>query len=104
MIHHTMIVTFENPIPDADLDQFLADIEQVMRASGHVTGAAARRHIPVPAERGFDAPAPTAIVQFAVADAEALNASFSAPGLEELIGRWQSRHPYRVVWANHEPF
>ena len=104
MIHHTMIVSFENPIPDAELDQFLADIEEVMRATGHAQTSAARRHIAVPAEQGFPGPAATAIVQFGVADAEALDASFAAPGLEQLIGRWQARHPYRVVWANHEPF
>jgi hypothetical protein len=25
------------------------------------------------------------------------------PGAEELIAGWQSRFPYKVVWANHEP-
>ncbi len=78
MIQHTMIVTFANPIPDADLDQFLTDIEQVMRDSGLVTSAAARRHISVPAEQQIDRPLAAAIVQFAVADAEALDASFAA--------------------------
>ncbi len=53
MIHHTMIVSFENPIPDADLDQFLADIESVMRETGHAQTSASRRHIAVPAEQAF---------------------------------------------------
>lgn len=42
-------------------------------------------------------------MQIALADLDTLNASFTTPGLEELIQRWQSRHPYKVVWANHEP-
>jgi hypothetical protein len=37
-------------------------------------------------------------------DSDALSASFTAPGLEEFIGRWQSRYPYQVVRANHEPW
>ncbi|ONI91983.1 hypothetical protein ALI144C_00195 [Actinosynnema sp. ALI-1.44] len=29
--------------------------------------------------------------------------AFAAPGLHEVIDRWQSRHPYKVAWANHAP-
>jgi hypothetical protein len=63
---------------------------------------AARRHIRVP---GDDAPVfvASAIVQPGLADLDALNAAFTVGGLEEFIGRWQSRFPYQVVWANHEP-
>jgi hypothetical protein len=25
------------------------------------------------------------------------------PGIGEFIGRWQARHPYKAIWANHEP-
>ncbi|MGW3952229.1 hypothetical protein ACWEKM_15175 [Streptomyces sp. NPDC004752] len=45
----------------------------------------------------------TAVVQLGVADLDALNASFAAPGAAELIQRWQSRYSYKAVWANHEP-
>jgi hypothetical protein len=38
-----------------------------------------------------------------VPDLDALNAAFAAPGIEELIQRWRSRFPYRVVWVNHKP-
>jgi hypothetical protein len=102
MISHTMIVSFADPIPDAELDRFLADIEQVMRASGQVRTFAARRHIRVPADDHSPVFVATAIVQLGLADLDALNASFVAPGAEELIQRWQSRYAYKVVWANHE--
>ncbi|MEV0573911.1 hypothetical protein [Streptomyces sp. NPDC050392] len=103
MIHHTMIVSFTDSIPAAELDQFLKDIEQVMRDSGQIVTFAASRHIRVPAEDHSPVPAAGAIVQIALADLDALNASFTTPGLEEVIQGWQSRHPYKVAWANHEP-
>ncbi|SHG21930.1 hypothetical protein SAMN05444320_10751 [Streptoalloteichus hindustanus] len=98
-----MIVSFTESIPDAELDQFLSDIEQVMRDSGHVQTFAARRNIPVPADDHSPVLVATAIVRLGVADLDALNASFTVPGLGEVIQRWQSRYPYKVVWANHEP-
>ncbi|MFF1926135.1 hypothetical protein ACFVW8_36915 [Streptomyces sp. NPDC058221] len=103
MIHHTMIVSFTDPVPDAELDQFLKDIEQVMRDTGQIQTFSAAHHIRVPADDHSPVFAATAIVRFGVADLDALNASFVAPGAEELILRWQARHPYKVVWANHEP-
>ncbi|MFG2597416.1 hypothetical protein [Streptomyces sp. NPDC048462] len=103
MIHHTMIVSFDNPVPDSELDQFLKDIEHLMCDSGEVRMFSAKRHIRVPADDHSPVFAATAIVRFGVADLDALNASFTAPGSEELIRRWQGRHPYKVVWANHEP-
>ncbi|MFI5658521.1 hypothetical protein [Streptomyces sp. NPDC051684] len=103
MIHHTMLVSFDGPIPDADLDQFLQDIEELMLDSGHVQTCATRRHIPVPGEEAIPAMIATAVVQFGVADVDALGAAFAAPGAEELIHRWKARYPYKVAWANHAP-
>lgn len=102
MITHTMIVSFIDPVPETELDRYLQDIEQVMRNSGQIQTFAARRHIRVPADDHSPVFVATAIVQLGLPDLEALNASFAAPGVEELIRRWQSRYPYRVVWANHE--
>ncbi|SEM30134.1 hypothetical protein [Nonomuraea pusilla] len=103
MITHTMMVSFERPLPASELDQYLADIERVMLDTGFAQSVAARRHIPVPGEEAIPALIATAIVQVAVADIEALAKAFTAPGLHEVIDHWQSRHPYRVAWANHEP-
>ena len=103
MITHTMLVSFTDPIPDVDLDQFLAEVEKVMQDSGTIQSFAARRHIRVPADDHSPVFTSTAIVQLGLADVDALNASLAAPGAGELIQRWQARYPYQVVWANHEP-
>ena len=103
MINHTMIVSFDQPLPDSELDQFLADIEQVMLETGLVQSVATRRHIRIPGEEAIPALIATAIVQFVLADIDALAKTFTASGVHEVIGRWKSRHPYQVGWANHEP-
>lgn len=103
MIQHTMIVSFTDPIPDAELDRYLADIERVMRDSGTITSYTSARHIPVAADAYAPEFTATAVVRIEVADRAALDASFAAPGVEEVIRYWQARHPYRVVWVNHEP-
>nr|BFD88132.1 hypothetical protein StreXyl84_75330 [Streptomyces sp. Xyl84] len=102
MIQHTMIVSFDEPLPSGTLDQYLSDIERVMRATGLVESVVTRRHLPVPGEEAIPALIGSAIVQVAVADLDTLAKTFTAPGLHEVIGRWQSRHPYQVAWANHE--
>ncbi|MEU7045047.1 hypothetical protein AB0A77_28880 [Streptomyces varsoviensis] len=102
MINHTMIVSFDGEIPDSELDQYLRDIEQVMRDSGAIQTFAAKRHIRVPADDHSPVFVASAVVQLGLADVEALNASFAAPGAVELIKRWQAKYPYRVVWVNHE--
>uniref|UniRef100_A0AAU3GQ09 Stress-response A/B barrel domain-containing protein n=1 Tax=Streptomyces sp. NBC_01401 TaxID=2903854 RepID=A0AAU3GQ09_9ACTN len=103
MIHHTMIVSFNDSLPDAELDQFLKGMEQLMRDSGTIRTCSARRHIRVPVDDHSPVFAATAVVQFGFADLDALNASFVAPGVEEFIRDWKSRFPYQVVWVNHEP-
>ncbi|MFK0243394.1 hypothetical protein ACIQUM_01750 [Amycolatopsis azurea] len=103
MITHTMIVSFDKPLPDAELDEYLTDIEEAMRGTGLAQSVATRRHVPIPGEEAIPALIATAIVQVAVADTETLAKAFAAPGLHEVIARWQSRHAYKVAWANHEP-
>jgi hypothetical protein len=103
MVIHTMMVSFDSAIPDADLDQYLKDMESLMTDSGQVQSFATRRHIRVPADDHAPGFVPTVIVQLQLADLDALNAAYTVPGLEDFIGRWQSRYPYQVVWANHEP-
>lgn len=103
MIHHTMIVSFDQPLPSGDLDQYFADIERAMLDSGFAESVVARRHIPVPGEEAVPALIATAILRVGLADADALPKAFEAPGLHEVFESWQSRHPYKVAWANHEP-
>jgi hypothetical protein len=102
MINHTMIVSFDQPLADAELDQYLADIERVLLDSGLVRSVATRRHISIPGEEAIPALIATAIVHVAVAENPFASKAFTAPGMHEVIDRWQSRHPYKVAWANHE--
>ena len=97
-----MLVSFDDAIPDAELDQFLADIEGVVRASGLAQTITSQRHLPVPGEDEIPAMIATAVLQFGVADLGALAALFAAPGAGEVIGTWRARHPYKVAWVNHE--
>jgi hypothetical protein len=72
MITHTMIVSFDQPLSDTDLDQYLADIERAMLDTGFVQSVATRRHISIPGEEAIPALIATAIVQAALADIDAL--------------------------------
>lgn len=103
MINHTMFVAFDQPIPDSELDQYLTDIERVMTGSGLVASTKVARHLPVPGEENIPALIATAVIQFEVEDLDTLAKAFAAPGIDDVIHDWQSRHPYRVAFANHEP-
>ena len=73
-----------------------------MLDTGLIQSFVARGHIPIPGEEAIPALIATAIVQIALPGIETLGKAFAAPGLHEVIDRWQSRHPYKVAWANHE--
>jgi hypothetical protein len=103
MINHTMLVSFDEPLPEAELDQYLADIERVMLESGLAQSVATGRHIPIPGEEAIPALIASAIVQIAVTDLDTLAKAFTEPALHEAIEHWQARHSYKVGWANHEP-
>ncbi|MYR61755.1 hypothetical protein GTY54_37975 [Streptomyces sp. SID625] len=103
MIHHTMLVSFDESLPDTTLDQYLTDIERALLDSGLVHSVAARRHLAVPGEEAIPALIATVVVQVAVTDTDTLAKVFAAPGLHEVIAHWRARHAYKVAWANHEP-
>ncbi|AIV33681.1 hypothetical protein [Streptomyces sp. CCM_MD2014] len=103
MIHHTMIVAFDQPIPASELDQYLMEFEGLAKGSGLVESVATRHHIRVPGDDHAPVAIASAILQLRVRDLDALNAIFSMPGAVDLIKRWQSRHPYKAIWVNHEP-
>ncbi|MEU6673893.1 hypothetical protein [Streptomyces sp. NPDC046925] len=103
MIHHTMIVAFDSPIPAGELDQYLKEFEELVTGSGLVEAFAARHHIRVPGDDHAPVAVASAILQLQVADLDALNATFTMPGALDLIERWRARHPYKAIWANHEP-
>ncbi|MFE2373721.1 hypothetical protein [Streptomyces sp. NPDC059398] len=103
MIHHTTIVAFDNPIPTSDLDEYLTEFEELVRGSGVVESVTTRHHIRVPGDDHAPVAVASAVVQMRLTGLDALNAVYALPGAVDLIKRWQARHPYKAIWANHEP-
>ncbi|HET9168692.1 MAG TPA: hypothetical protein VFN97_04620 [Actinospica sp.] len=102
MINHTMLVKFADSIPDAELDQFLGDIEGATKATGVLESFAARRHIRVPGEEQIPAFIASVVVQLRVADVAAFGALLSDPAVGEVFDVWRGRRPFEVAWVNHE--
>ena len=102
MINHTMLVKFADEIPDAELDQFLGDIEKATEATGALTSFAARRHIRVPGEEEIPAFIASVVVQLRVADVAAFGKLLSDPAVGEVFDVWRGRRPFEVAWVNHE--
>jgi hypothetical protein len=102
MINHTMLVQFTDEIPDAELEQFLADIEKATKATGALQSFAAQRHIRVPGEESIPAFIATVVVQLGVADVDAFAALLGDPAVGEVFDTWRARRPFNVAWANHE--
>jgi hypothetical protein len=102
MINHTLFVQFTEPIPDNDLDQYLADIEEASKGTGVLLSFAAQRHLPVPGEESIPAFIGTVVIQLGVADLDALGTLFTAPAVEEVFDAWRARYPYKAAWVNHK--
>ncbi|NEW76517.1 hypothetical protein [Streptomyces rhizosphaericus] len=102
MINHTMFVQFTEPIPDADLDQYLADVEKATKNTGSLLTFAAQRHLRVPGEEQIPGFIATVVIQLGVTDLEALGALFVSPEVEAVFDTWRTRYPYKAAWANHE--
>ncbi|WP_399880219.1 hypothetical protein ACGH7X_00635 [Streptomyces sp. BBFR51] len=103
MIHHTMIVAFDEPIPSGELDEYLKGLEELTMGSGAFQSFAARHHLRVPGDDHAPVAVASAVVQFGLADLDALDIAFALPGIGEFIQSWQARRPYKAIWVNHEP-
>ena len=101
MINHTMLVRFTGDIPDADLDQFLADIEDTTRATGALRSFAAQRHLRVPGEEKIPAFIATVVVRLGVTDLDAFATLLADPAVGEVFDTWRARRPFDVAWVNH---
>lgn len=80
MIHHTMIVAFDSPIPESELDRYLKEFEDLVMDSGLVESFAARHHIRVAGDDHAPVAIAGAVLQLRLADLDALNATFTARG------------------------
>ncbi|MCQ4045646.1 hypothetical protein ACFOSC_00135 [Streptantibioticus rubrisoli] len=102
MINHTLFVQFTEPIPDSDLDQYVADVEKATKSTGSLLTFTAQRHIRVPGEEQIPAFIATVVIQLGLADLESLGTLFASPEVTEVFDTWRTRHPYKAAWANHE--
>jgi hypothetical protein len=102
MITHTLLVSFPDETISDVVDQFLHELTESMAATGLVRRAAAATHIPTPGEDALPAFIGSAVLQFDVDDRSALGGVFADKAVEDLIQKWQARHPYRMAWVNHE--
>ena len=102
VIIHTMLVKFTDEIPDAELEQFLADIDKTTRATGALQSFAAQRHIRIPGEESIPAFIATVVVQLGIADADAFATLLGDPAVGEVFDTWRARRPFSVAWVNHE--
>jgi hypothetical protein len=102
MILHTMLVRFADEIPDAELDQFLADIRKRTEATGALRAFSAQRHLRVPGEEQIPAFIATAVVQLTVADLDGFGALLGDPAVGDVFATWRTRRPFDVAWVNHE--
>jgi hypothetical protein len=103
MITHTLIYSFPPAMTGQDRQQFFDEIGAIMLGEGNASKFERRPHLPLPADEHAPVFAATDIAQIAFADLDAVGAASALPALHELMGRWQARFPYKVVWANHEP-
>jgi hypothetical protein len=103
MINQTMFISFTDPIPSADINQALADIEAATRGTGVVESFTSSHHLAVAGEESIPAFIGTVIFQIGVPDLDALGALFAAPSVDEVFHNLRKIHPYTTAWVNHEP-
>jgi hypothetical protein len=103
MVIHTLIFSFPSAMPEQDRKQFFEEIEALMLDEGHASKFEYRPHLPLPADQHSPVFAATDVAQIAFPDLDTVGAASALPALEQFIGRWQARFPYKLVWANHEP-
>ena len=104
MIIHTLVFSFDPAMTEEDRKQYFDELRQIVEESGFARGFEYRDHIALPP---MDEHAPvfiaSALAQIALPDLNAVGALGSAKPLQEFMGRWQARYPYKVVWVNTEP-
>jgi hypothetical protein len=102
MITHTLIYSFPAAMTEQDREQYFDEAGAMMLGEGKASEFRHWTHQPLPGDR---APVFTAtdVAQVDFADRDALAAALALPALREFLVRWQTRFPYKVVFANYEP-
>jgi hypothetical protein len=103
MLIHTNVFSFDPALTEEDKDQFFTEMRQVVDESGLAKSFERHDHIALPP---MDEHSPvfttSSIVQIAVSDLNAVGTLAVSEPLQDFIGRWQARSPYKVVWFTTE--
>jgi hypothetical protein len=100
MIIHTIVFSFPVEMPAEEKDQFFKEIRQLMVDQGGASHFEHHAHLPAASDEHAPVFVASAIARMQFSDLDQLETASALPDLETFIGRWQSRYPYKVVWAN----
>ena len=103
MITHTIIFSFDGSVAAEELDRFLAEVRELMLGPGRALSFSSARTVRVPSDDHAPVMVSSAIAQMAFSDIAAMEAASNLPDLERFIASQQQAHPYKLVWANHDP-
>jgi hypothetical protein len=104
VIIHTLIYSFSPAMTAADHEEFFREVAGIMLGEGQAVTVEHRIHLPLPTDEHAPVFSATAVAQVTFPNLEALAETSALPSMRTFVGHWQTRFPYRVVWANHEPF
>jgi hypothetical protein len=104
MITHTLVFSFPVEMSAEEQDQFFIEIRQLMVDQGGAARFEHHAHLPAAGDEYAPVFVASAIAQVQFSDLDQVDTASALPELQASIGRWQSRYPYKVVWANHAPF
>jgi hypothetical protein len=103
MITHTLVFSFAAEMSTEERDRFFSEIRPLLVDRGGAVKFEHHAHLPAAEDAHAPVFVASAIAQVQFSDLDQLAAASALPELETLIGRWQSRYPYKVVWVNHAP-
>jgi hypothetical protein len=103
MITHTLVFSFPGEMSAEERDDFFSEIRQLLVERGGAAKFDHHAHLPAAEDEHAPVFVASAIAQVQFSDLDQLETASALPELESFIGRWQSRYPYKVVWANHAP-
>jgi hypothetical protein len=104
MIVHTLVFSFGDGRSEAEQDEFTAAIRDISLKSGLCTRVEIRRHKAVASDAHAPVFVSSAVAQLLCPSLEAVEELSGSAALVSFIRSEQQRSPYRVVWANTDPF
>ncbi|MBC2876907.1 MULTISPECIES: hypothetical protein [Streptomyces] len=102
MIIHTLVFSFSDSMPEAERNQFFAEMDDVILKSGLAEKIDHKPHLRLPDDDYAPVFVSSAIAEISVQDLPTLQKLTVWPQLNEFREKWQAKYPYKVIWTNHE--